>query len=389
MSRQTCPVCGSAQLREFLRRERVPVHQNLLCRTEEDARGIPRGTLAMNLCTGCGFIFNAEFDLSLLQYGEEYENTQTFSPAFLAYVDDLAGRIVDGHRIRNSTIVELGCGKGTFLTRLLEREPSNRGIGFDPSYVGPDEILGGRGVFRREFYGPETDVQQPDAVVCRHVIEHVPEPLEFLRSLRAALEDAPGAAVFFETPCVEWILRNRVVWDFFYEHCSLFTAESLAGLFERAGFRVTDVQHVFEGQYLWIEAWPAREPRVEEFDSKRLETLAAEFTAAETTLTGELRTRVEQLRERGAVALWGAGAKGATLANLIDADRQAIDCVVDLNPKKQGYFVPGTGHPIVDYRALPPRGVASAILMNENYREENEGLLGAAGIELDLVEGVS
>lgn len=385
--KRTCPVCGSAAIREFLRRERVPVHQNLLCESAETARNIPRGTLSMALCSNCGFVFNTEFDLSLLQYGEDYENTQTFSPAFTAYVDGLIGRIVDGHGIRDGTVVELGCGKGTFLTRLLERAPSNRGIGFDPSYVGPESIFDGRGVFRREFYGPETDVSRPDAVVCRHVIEHVPAPLEFLRSLRQALRDAGDAVVFFETPCVEWILESSVVWDFFYEHCSLFTAQSLAGLFERAGFVVTDVRHVFEGQYLWIEAKRSASERDPQTASEGLEQLTTAFGDRERALVNEWRVRVEQLRSRGNVALWGAGAKGATLANLIDAGRERIDCVVDLNPKKQGYFIPGTGHPIVDYRTLPARGVTSAILMNENYREENAGLLSAAGISLDLVEG--
>jgi len=97
-------------------------------------------------------------------------------------------------------------------------------------------------------------------------------------------------------------------------------------------------------------------------------------------------TRLLDLKARGKVALWGAGAKGATFANLVDPDGTIIDCVVDLNPNKQGGYIPGTGHPIVAPAALPERGVARALLMNPNYREENLQLLAKAGIHIDLID---
>ena len=97
-------------------------------------------------------------------------------------------------------------------------------------------------------------------------------------------------------------------------------------------------------------------------------------------------TRIVDLRKGGRVALWGAGAKGATLANLVDPEGELIDCVVDLNPSKQGGFIPGTGHPIVSYTALPVRDVRTAILMNPNYRAENLALLAQSNIEVNLCQ---
>jgi SAM-dependent methyltransferase len=381
-----CPVCdGAAEL--FLTRAQVPVHQNLIMATPERARALGRGSLELCVCAACGFVFNHAFDASRLDYGEEYDNTQSCSPAFAAYMDELVAHVTGERGVRGKRIVEVGCGKGLFLHKLVGApELGNLGFGFDPSYVGPDQALDGRLVFRRELYGPGCESLRADVVVCRHVIEHVADPLALLATVRAALSQSPAARVFFETPAVDWILRGRVIWDFFYEHCSLFTARSLATLFQRAGFRVDEVRHVFGGQYLWLEATLVAEPPPVERDAGEQVALARAFASDEARLLAGWRARLEALRVHGRVALWGAGAKGVTLANLADPDRELVDCVVDLNPHKQGHYLPGTGHPIVAPSQLEPRGVQSAVLMNPNYRQENLMLLRNAGSTVNLVD---
>jgi hypothetical protein len=95
--------------------------------------------------------------------------------------------------------------------------------------------------------------------------------------------------------------------------------------------------------------------------------------------------RIDALRAKGKVALWGAGAKGVTFANLVDPERTRIDCIVDMNLNKQGNFLPGTGHPIVPFTELASRGVTTAILMNPNYRAENEAMLREADLNIELI----
>lgn len=85
------------------------------------------------------------------------------------------------------------------------------------------------------------------------------------------------------------------------------------------------------------------------------------------------------------MGLWGAGAKGATLANLVDPNASLLACVVDINANKQGKFIAGTGHPITDLEGAVDRGVKTLILMNPEYREENELLLKTSGVDILLV----
>ncbi len=382
-----CRVCASKRLSPFLHRGSVPVHQNLVLESDTAARLMARGEMDLVVCLDCGFVFNRAYDPDLLAYGEGYDNTQSCSPFFDAYLDDLVKDLIERQGVVDSTIVEVGCGKGEFLRKLVSfPNARNRGLGFDPSYVGPEVDLDGRLVFSRCYYDDSCAEVAADVVVCRHVIEHVAEPMVLLRSVRKALAGSQTTRVFFETPCVEWILRNRVIWDFFYEHCSLFTADSLSEAFRRSGFIVERVGRLFGGQYLWLEARVAESAPPVIPTHPETPRLAHDYAQEEEQLRRKWLDRLCELATRGKVALWGAGAKGATFANLIDPDASLIDCVVDLNPHKQGCYIPGTGHPIVAPAELTSRGVRSAILMNPNYLIENRRLLAECGMAVDLMD---
>src|SRR3546814_15520530 len=60
--------------------------------------------------------------------------------------------------------------------------------------------------------------------------------------------------------------------------------------------------------------------------------------------------RLEHHREAGhRVVVWGGGSKGTMFLNFLQVGTGGgIDYVVDINPRKRGRFVPGTGQEIVD-----------------------------------------
>src|SRR4051812_43489020 len=115
-----CPVCNSSSTKRFLTRQRVPVHQNLVMKDADSAVGIMRGDLNLHACADCGFVFNQSFDPAKLSYNAEYDNTQTCSAAFTDHVDNLVRYIVEEKRLQNCRFVEVGCGKGLFLRKLVE-----------------------------------------------------------------------------------------------------------------------------------------------------------------------------------------------------------------------------------------------------------------------------
>jgi len=221
-------------------------------------------------------------------------------------------------------------------------------------------------------------------VVCRHVIEHVPDPVDLLRHLRQALHDSPAAVVVFETPGIEWILDRVAYQDFFYEHCSYFSESSLATALRMAGFNPVELRRVFGGQYLWCEALIVDDVRPSPAGGTLKPRLDA-YVQDESDRIAGTTSMVRSLAAAGGVAVWGAGAKGVTFLNLADPQADSVSCVIDVNPNKHGKFIPGTGHPIVSLGAMRDGRAASAIVMNPNYLDESRAMVAREGLDLDLV----
>ena len=393
--RLDCPLCGGADLVEGLSRAAVPVLQNALYPTEPAARAARTGDLAIRGCRRCGFVFNAAFDPDLVAYGVDYENDQTLSPSFAAHVDRIALRVLAEAKDREAPVVlEVGCGQGGFLERLAQgaaREGRKLGgaIGFDPAYRGPTAAPGA--AVRIEARPFDREAAQAigrtiDVVVTRHVIEHVPEPIGFLKAIAAALPEGERVALVVETPCVEWIFRHNVLQDFFYEHCNYFTAETLGFALACAGFADIAVEHVFDGQYLLATARSGGVERVEypAGAASRAQACAG-FAEAVARRTEDWIRRIDAAG--GPVALWGAGAKGVTFAGAVDPDRRRVSCLIDVNPRKQGHFAAASAHPILSPEQAAASGVRRAIVMNPNYRGEIAATVQRQGWPFELWEG--
>lgn len=381
-----CLICRSLSIVPILRREQVPVHQNLVFDDQEAAVAVKRGDLDLVLCETCGFIFNRAFDASLLEYGNHYKNPQEDSPTYTRYMSHLLSHLMERMSVRENRILEIGCGNGSFLRRLVEEGWDNIGLGFDPSYVGPLTDLEGRLRFVPHRYGAGDLHSHDDWVICRHVVEHVPDPLHLLRVIRWTLDAGYKARVFLETPTVAWILRNRIPWDFFYEHRSYFTHASLRTACQIVGITIETAQTEFGGQCLWLEGKVSDKRQVVALDPGDVPVLARAFGMGEARLLEDLRAKARELATHGGVAIWGAAAKGVTLANLLDPRRTLVSCIVDMNAQKQGRFLPGTGHPIVAPERLGELGVTAAILTNPMYRDEIVALLASQGNRIQLID---
>ncbi len=385
--RSECPVCGEGQRLELLAGQTIPAVCNVLYDTKEQAVAAPIARMDLAFCDSCGHLFNDSFKAEDVEYGASYENSLHFSNQFQRYAEGLADRLVSKHGIYGKKVVEIGCGKGEFLSLLCSRG-NNQGIGFDPSYQpGRDGVDSSAVEVVQEYYSEKYAHLSADLVVCRHVLEHIADPVEFLTAVHRTVADRPDALIYFEVPDGLYMLREMAVWDLIYEHFSYFTPTSLTWVFQRAGFEVIEQRSGFGGQFLQLLARPQINAEgnavVPETDAD-LKRLATAFgKRLEGKVTG-WQERLSTLREAGrSVAVWGAGAKGVSFANMAEPD--AIDCLVDINPHKKGRYIPTTGHQIVSPETLAERRTETILLMNGNYADEVSESLNKLGLRAELL----
>jgi SAM-dependent methyltransferase len=382
----SCAVCGSSELRPLLRIPRAPVFCNQVCQTREQALGIAMASIALVACDACGHVYNADFDGTLIEYSPEYENSLHFSARFESFADELVARLDARLGLAGKTVVEVGCGRGDFLKKLCAAEGS-RGYGFDKSYPGleRDESRRDNVLIRAEHYTEAHANLSPDLVCCRHVLEHIEEPTEFLRSIRRIVgRGSKGdAAVYFEVPNALYTLRDGGIWDILYEHCGYFTEASLAKAFELGGFCVDTIEHTFSGQFLSLfgnaGVTPARSAPPADAYRPLFEAFGAAYSSK---LESERLFLSSQRAERRKVVVWGAGTKGTMYLNSLgDLGRGLIEYIVDINPRKWGKFVPGSGQEIVSPEVLGTYRPDTVVIMNPAYRDEIRATLAARGLE--------
>lgn len=389
-TKPVCPVCHTSDVAAFIDIPQMPVHCNLLWTSRAEALAAPRGIINLGFCQTCGHTFNMTFEPELMEYTQQYENSLHFSPQFQRYATSLAERLIEQYDLHNKDVVEIGSGKGEFLNLLCELG-DNRGIGFDPSYIPDldDSANTHRVTFIQDFYSERYIDHSADLVCCRHVLEHIQFPHDFLLNVRRAVGNRYDTVVFFEVPNALFMLRDLSVWDFIYEHCSYFCAGSLAHVFTACGFRPHRLAEEFGGQFLAIEARPADDPVhpvMERWEGlAQMQRDVARFAESYHHKVGTWTRKLEQLARNGKKAvLWGGGSKGVTFLNTIPTS-DIITYVVDINPRKQGMYVAGSGQQIVSPAFLQDYRPDVVIVMNPLYISEIQQMLTGLGVHAEVI----
>jgi len=349
---------------------------------------LPRRDLELAYCDACGFVFNHAFDGAVMSYSTNFEESQHFSGTFNSFAKELAREIAQRCALAGKDVLEIGCGKGEFLRELCSVGKST-GLGIDPGYRADEGrcVEGDNVHFITDFFEPYKHLSA-DVIVCRHTLEHIASVADFVRSIREMFGARDDAWVVFETPDVKRVLGEGAFWDIYYEHCSYFSPGAHARLFRQEGFEVTDLALVYDDQYIVQYAKPACGRSVQrlplEQDLEEMHALALRFPERVKKIRDEWRERLRSAWEGGRrVVLWGGGSKGVSFLTTLGL-KDEIAAVVDVNPFKQGKYMPGTGHPIISPRALVGEPPDWVVVMNSIYVDEIASTLRALGLEPEI-----
>ena len=294
-----CPACGGNVFHSFIDFGVQPRSGTFLRRVDDAP---PLTGLKFEYCTHCGFLRQTPSRAQSVDYTHVSRPTTQQLPAYAADIlARLHARVPDP---KNNLVVEVGANDGNFLNLLRGNGFANR-LGIEPSRE-LARICGEAGHpvdnTHLDANGAQHIVKKfglACSVLCRHTLEHVPDPMELLQSMRRLLRtdghlyiEVPDVA-----PIVDWLFAHEL-WD---EHLSYFSPGNLRHLVSRAGFKVTEMRTVAhrgsQNLMLWAQACAAK---VADEDGSGVQPLSASWASFDSrwnTYRNELQRQAVTWRE--------------------------------------------------------------------------------------------
>jgi hypothetical protein len=206
----------------------------------------------------------------------------------------------------------------------------------------------------------------------------------FLHRLRWTVGDRPETVVVFMIPEITRILNLRAFWDIYYEHCSYWSPGSLVRAFRHAGFDPIDVWCDYDDQYVLIAARPGTGDSpilANEEPPAALAPKVRSFAHGVAAECARWRRFIDQKRRAGKrTVLWGGGSKAVAFLTTLTVTA-GIDYTVDVNERRHGTFIAGTGQEIVAPEFLADHPPDTVIVMSPIYLPEIRAQMASLGVE--------
>ena len=347
MSETLCPICYYGVSAPYFDGGEHPLATLGWPASLAEAQHMARYPLDFVQCLNCTHVWNRSFTYAAVPY--QKNPNRMFNKGGIWQQHLVATQmLLRKHLPQSPTIVDIGCGEGHFVRGLADMaDGMGRYIGLDPNGAAHS----GRGVhFISRYFDPATDVAhfEPDAIVMRHVLEHLTDSARFVDQLAWHAAGLAKPVVFFaEMPCIDRVQQTGRLADFFYEHPSHFTTRSFRQLMQRAG-TILELAHGYNGEVVFALV------RFEIGDNcKGVAGLASTFFARAKESRDTIQRQLTDLASEGKrVAIWGGTGKAAAFIHQFGADAKRFPLVVDSDAEKVGTFVPGAGQEIVSRDVL-------------------------------------
>jgi 2-polyprenyl-3-methyl-5-hydroxy-6-metoxy-1,4-benzoquinol methylase len=341
------------------------------------------------VCEECFLVQLEEFESPQHIFGD-YVYLSSYSQSWVQHAKDYVEMIVARLGLsEKSQVVEIASNDGYLLQWFVAK--GIPALGIEPA-ANIAKIAVENGIpTQARFFNTETAKEltasglQADLIIGNNVLAHVPELNDFVAGLRILL--TPTGVATFEFPHLLRLMEGRQFDTIYHEHFSYFSLHAVARVFARHGLTIFDVEELAtHGGSLRIYAARAADAskpvnrRVGDLLSRerqhsltlldRYLSFAGEVAATKRAL---LQFLIRAKGEGKSIVGYGAPAKGNTLLNYCGIRTDFIDYVVDLNPYKQGRFLPGSRIPIHHPDRIRETRPDYLLLLPWNLRDEIMG----------------
>lgn len=315
------------------------------------------------VCNECFLVQLEDFE-SPEEIFRDYAYFSSYSKSWLQHAQEFVEKMVREKFVdKNSHVIEVASNDGYLLQYFKEHEISVTGI--EPAKNIASIALTKGIPTINEFLGKDTALKivenspKADLLIGNNVLAHVPDINDFVAALKILLNES--GTITMEFPHLMELLEKNQFDTIYHEHFSYLSLTSVIKIFKKHELDIFMVEKIpTHGGSLRIYAkhlddlsksdknGTVQKLLVEEENSglKDIDTYSRysqQVLKTKQKLVDLLLTLKEQNKS---IVGYGAPAKGNTLLNYCEINRDVVEYTVDISPHKQGLYLPGTHIPI-------------------------------------------
>jgi len=368
--------------------------------------------LRVLVCTNCWLVQTEDYLGADELFAPDYAYFSSFSTTWLDHAKKYVEKMISLYNIdKKSFVVEVGANDGYLLQYVVQAGIPCLGIEPTKNTAAAARQKGIDVVgdfFDTKLARRLVDAgKSADLMVTNNVLAHVPNINDFVSAHSMMLK--PKGIATFEFPSLYRLVSESQFDTIYHEHYSYLSLTVVDHIFNKNGLFIFDVEELpTHGGSLRLYAC-----KKESNEHKRTENvtmlLKLEKSAGMNTAAyySSFQDKVQKVkndfvaflidakRKGKKVAGYGAAAKGNTLFNYSGVHSDLVSLVADLNPQKQGKFMPGSRIPIVspseiksykpDYVIIIPWNLKEEVMASLSYIREWGGQFVIAVPELKIL----
>lgn len=319
-------MCQKDSIEEMINFGKHPITKFLLEKQDDKYDTYP---IVLVHCTNCGHIQLRDAIPSDKLYGKSVNLSSWKNQPHIPRIVQLIKKLSIGKKNR---ILEIGSNDCSFL-RTLQDEGYKRLTGVDPGSIPCDDIATYNKYFTTEL--AKRDLNNYQLVICRHVLEHIDDILDFGEALKLV---SPNAYILIEVPDFDFFLSHNDYSGVWEEHVQYFTLYSLTKYLLHFGIEIISSEYCnYSGRSLLVIAKNTGRAKlgIDIPNKSKIVGYRSNWPIYKKRLHMAL-SGFESL-----ISIYGAGCRAQSLINYTDISRY-IHQLVDDQKEKQFKFAPGS-----------------------------------------------
>jgi 2-polyprenyl-3-methyl-5-hydroxy-6-metoxy-1,4-benzoquinol methylase len=356
MNEGRCLICGSNEGTIIFNVSDFPVFLGVYNSVTLSEKKYPA---ILRYCNKCGFV-QQQYSTELNKFLNGVYSLDGFistPPGYSSWGDARAQDIIkfiDENIESPRSILEIGCHSGYLLSNL-QRRYGCKALGVEPGNIknSPENIA-----IINDFFPTEKLANAKfDLIVCQAVLEHVFDPLNFLRSIRKHLTDK-GILLISVPDCTK-NFSDGDIGLFLHEHISHFTVNTIQFALAMAGLECVNISND-RGSLMATATLGKPNIFINELDESPIDY--------EKKINEKIKFLLGEVTTENKVGLYGACALAHNLLQITKTFEKVI--LYDGDEYKHGKYLLGVTTPIQKWVQIVSDPISKVIIIPYAFQEE-------------------